>query len=64
MNFKNKIFFDKDISLDELKNKKVGIIGYGNQGRAQALNLSESGIDTVVGLRRDSNRKSKLNRMA
>ncbi len=57
MNFKNKIFFDKDVSLDELKYKKVGIIGYGNQGRAQALNLNESGIDVVVGLRENSNTK-------
>ena len=60
MSFKNKIFFDKDISLDELKNKKVGIIGYGNQGRAQALNLNESGIDITVGLRENSNKQSKV----
>ena len=60
MSFENKIFFDKDVSLDKLKNKKVGIIGYGNQGRAQALNLNESGIDIIVGLRENSNKKSKV----
>ena len=32
----------------------VGVIGYGNQGRAQALNLKDSGIDVAVGLRRAS----------
>ena len=34
-----------------LEGKRVAIIGYGNQGRAQALNLKDSGIDVVVGLR-------------
>lgn len=37
-----------------LVKKRVAIIGYGNQGRAQALNLKDSGIDVVVGLRRGS----------
>ena len=55
MKIKNKIFFDKDTSLEGLKNKKVGIIGYGNQGRAQALNLNDSGIKVIVGLRENSN---------
>ena len=40
--FANKIFFDKDISIEPIKNKKIGIIGYGNQARAQALNLKDS----------------------
>src|SRR5690242_11239196 len=34
-----------------LAGKRVAIIGYGNQGRAQALNLHDSGVDVVVGLR-------------
>ena len=34
-----------------LAGKRVAILGYGNQGRAQALNLHDSGIDVVVGLR-------------
>jgi ketol-acid reductoisomerase len=43
------IFYDKDISMDTLKDKKVAIIGYGNQGHAHAQNLRDSGIDVVVG---------------
>ena len=39
MELKNKVFFDTNISLDPILNQKIGIIGYGNQGRAQALNL-------------------------
>ena len=38
-----KIYKDEDTSLEYLKNKKVGIIGFGNQGKAQALNLKDSG---------------------
>ena len=50
-NKNNPIFFDKDISVDIIKNKKIGIIGYGNQGRAQALNLRDSGLSIKVGVR-------------
>lgn len=42
---------DADIDPAPLVGKRVAIIGYGNQGRAQALNLKDSGIDVVVGLR-------------
>ena len=42
---------DADIDPTPLEGKRVAIIGYGNQGRAQALNLKDSGIDVVVGLR-------------
>ena len=42
---------DTDIDPSPLANKRVAILGYGNQGRAQALNLKDSGIDVVVGLR-------------
>src|SRR5262245_18600494 len=42
---------DADIDPSPLKGKRIAIIGYGNQGRAQALNLNDSGIDVVVGLR-------------
>ncbi len=41
---------DADIDPAPLAGKRVAIIGYGNQGRAQALNLHDSGIDVVVGL--------------
>src|SRR5438876_11386202 len=42
---------DADIDPALLAGKRVAILGYGNQGRAQALNLHDSGIDVVVGLR-------------
>ena len=42
---------DADIDPAPLAGKRVAIVGYGNQGRAQALNLHDSGIDVVVGLR-------------
>ena len=45
---------DADIDPSPLHGKRVAIIGYGNQGRAQALNLKDSGIDVVIGLREGS----------
>ncbi|HVE01932.1 MAG TPA: NAD(P)-binding domain-containing protein, partial [Sphingomicrobium sp.] len=42
---------DADIDAAPLEAKRVAILGYGNQGRAQALNLHDSGVDVVVGLR-------------
>ena len=45
---------DEDIDPAPLNGKRVAIIGYGNQGRAQALNLRDSGVDVVVGLRGNS----------
>ena len=42
---------DADIDSAPLVGKRVAILGYGNQGRAQALNLRDSGVDVVVGLR-------------
>ena len=51
MRSNNTLFFDRDISLSIIKNKKIGIIGYGNQGRAQALNLKDSGLSIKVGVR-------------
>jgi ketol-acid reductoisomerase len=42
---------DADIDPAPLADKRVAVLGYGNQGRAQALNLKDSGIDIVVGLR-------------
>jgi ketol-acid reductoisomerase len=42
---------DADIDPAPLDGKRVAIVGYGNQGRAQALNLHDSGIDVVVALR-------------
>jgi ketol-acid reductoisomerase len=42
---------DSDIDPSPLAGKRVAILGYGNQGRAQALNLHDNGVDVVVGLR-------------
>ena len=48
-----KIYFDDDASLEPLAEKTIAILGYGNQGRAQALNLRDSGATVVVGNRED-----------
>jgi len=42
---------DADIDPSPLAGKRVAVLGYGNQGRAQSLNLKDSGMDVVVGLR-------------
>ena len=46
-----KIMYDRDADLQNILKKKVAIVGFGSQGHAHALNLSESGVDVVVGLR-------------
>ena len=52
-----KIYYDKDADLKYLERKTVGIIGYGIQGKAQALNLRDSGVKVLIGNRRDRYRK-------
>ena len=47
-----KVFYDKDCDLSLVKGKNVAIIGYGSQGHAHAQNLTESGVNVTVGLRR------------
>lgn len=54
-----KVYYDKDCNLKLLAGKSIGIIGYGSQGHAHALNLKESGCQVVVGLRRGSNNWTK-----
>lgn len=54
-----KVYYDADCNLDLLKGKTVAIIGYGSQGHAHALNLHDSGIDVVVGLRPGSKSRAK-----
>jgi len=46
-----KVYHDKDIDESVLKGKTVAVLGYGSQGRAQALNLRDSGVKVLVGLR-------------
>jgi ketol-acid reductoisomerase len=53
------MLYDDDADLALLDNKTVAIIGFGSQGHAHALNLKDSGVDVVVGLRPDSASKAK-----
>lgn len=48
------IYYEHDASLEPLAGTRVAVLGYGSQGKAHALNLRDSGIDVVVGLRKDS----------
>ena len=56
-----KIYLDKDIDVELIKNKKIAIIGFGSQGYGQSMNLKDSGCDVVLGLRLggDSDIKAK-----
>ena len=47
------VLYDRDAKEGLIKEKKVAIIGYGSQGHAHALNLSESGVNVCVGLRKN-----------
>ena len=51
-----RIFYDRDADLSLIKSKKVGIVGYGSQGHAHALNLRDSGVAVQVGLPTTSKR--------
>ena len=51
---------DADIDPTPLVGKRIAIVGFGNQGRAQALNLHDSGIDVTVGLRAGSESASEV----
>ena len=54
-----RVYYDDDADLSLLDGKTVAIIGYGSQGHAHALNLKDSGVDVVVGLRPDSSSVEK-----
>lgn len=47
------MYTEKDVDRSIIEGKRIAILGYGSQGRAHALNLKDSGLDVVVGLRRD-----------
>ncbi len=48
-----KVYYDKDAELEKIRAKKVAVIGFGSQGHAHAQNLKDSGVDVVVGLRKN-----------
>jgi ketol-acid reductoisomerase len=50
----NGIYYDRNADLSNLEGKTVAILGYGSQGHAHALNLRDSGVEVVVGLREGS----------
>ena len=52
-------FYDDDADLSVIQGKKVAVIGYGSQGHAHALNLRDSGVEVVVGLREGSRSVAK-----
>ncbi|MER3481617.1 MAG: ketol-acid reductoisomerase, partial [Meiothermus sp.] len=54
-----KIYYDSDADLGFIKDKTVAILGFGSQGHAHALNLRDSGIGVVVGLRPGSRNEAK-----
>ena len=47
------VYYDKDCNIDLIKSKKVAMIGFGSQGHAHAENLRDSGVEVIVGLRKD-----------
>ncbi len=49
-----KIYYEKDANLEAIQNKTIAIIGYGIQGRGQALNLKDSGLKVIIGQREGS----------
>jgi len=52
--FTTTVYYDEDADVSTLDDETVAVLGYGSQGHAHALNLHESGVDVVVGLREDS----------
>ena len=48
------VYYAEDADPSIIRGKKVAVIGYVSQGHAHALNLKESGVDVVVGLRPES----------
>ena len=49
-----KVLYDNDADQGVIQGRRVAVIGYGSQGHAHANNLRDSGVDVVVGLRKES----------
>ncbi len=47
------MYYEKDVNMNVLNDKIIAIIGYGSQGMAQARNMADSGLNIIVGLRKD-----------
>jgi len=52
-----RVYYDKDVEPGLIRSRKVAILGYGNQGRAHAHNLADSGVRVSVAVRSDSTRR-------
>jgi len=57
--FTTPVYYEDDPDRSYIDEKTVAVIGYGSQGHAHALNLHESGVDVVVGLREDSSSREQ-----
>ena len=55
-----KLYYDKDIDDQILRNKTISVIGYGSQGHAHAQNLKDSGFNVIIGLYEGSKSKDSL----
>lgn len=44
-----KVYYDQDGHIEAIQDKVIAIIGYGNQGRSQALNMRDSGAKHIIG---------------
>lgn len=52
------VFYEEHGDLSVLEGKTIAVIGYGNQGRAQGMNLRDSGLEVIIGNRGDDARKA------
>ena len=53
------VFYDKDCDISIIKSKTVAMIGFGSQGHAHAENLRDSGVEVVIGLRKNGSSWAK-----